>query len=113
MYQGIKRFVLFVMILVLIVILVLLAYFGSQDIFATRSKEYIMEKYNYGKFDIFAYKVTEYVYDDNNDCGNLWFKECTYDDNLFKEVIFKTKDNKTITVTEYHDGTFSDNMQND
>lgn len=105
-----KRFILFVIAILLVVLFVVGGYYAIQDINATQSKNYLIDKYELNKFKVFTIKTTEYIYEEDEDCDSLKFKKCTDDKNLYKKVIFKYK-NKEIKVYEYNDGTFSDNYE--
>ena len=112
MWRFIKRFLQFLLILVIFAIFVVVVYFFIQDVNATRAKDYFLKEHDFKKTDIIAYKVTEYVYDEDQDCGSLWFKECTKEENLKKKsyfYIFKSK--QKFVVTEYEDGTYTDNYE--
>ncbi len=107
MARFLKRFLNLIVIIVLFLLLVGMIYLFIQDVNATRAKDYFLKEHDFKKTDLIAYKVKEYVYDEDQDCGTLWFKECTKEENLKKKsyfYIFKSK--KKFVITEYEDGTF-------
>ena len=110
MWKYIKRFLQLLLILVIVFVLVCLIYLFIQDVNSTKAREYAMKEYDLKKTDFIAYKVNEYVYDEDQDCGSLWFKECTDNENLKKKSYFITKDKKKFYVIEYEDGTYESNF---
>ena len=113
MFYYVKKFLLLSIIIILVISAIFLTYFSVQDIFATKAKQYIMNKYDFDKYDVFAYQVTEYQYDENDSCGYLLFKKCPSSEDLYKEIVFITKDGYKFDVTEYTNGTFEDNYKSD
>lgn len=108
LYLAVKWILTIIFAIIILVVLAGLIFISYNDLQASKAKDYLNEKYNFGKFDIIAYKTIEYVDKDTTDCSSLWLKKCTDDDNLFKESYFITKDKIKIHVTEYNDGTFVD-----
>lgn len=107
-FYYLKRFFLVLLIIFLIGALILTTYISIQDIFATKAKDYLLDKYELDKMKIYAIKTTEYVYEKDMQCENLWFKKCTDNENLEKIVTFMNFKKEKIKVTVYRDGTFED-----
>lgn len=108
-FYYIKRILLFLLIIFLTCALILTVYICIQDIFATRAKDYLLNKYELDKMKIYAIKTTDYVYEKDMQCENIWFKKCTDNENLEKTVTFMNFKKEKIKVTVYRDGTFEDN----
>lgn len=106
MMQYIKRFGLLLVIVILVFFLGVFIYYSVQDIRATKAKDYLIKEYDYDKFEIFTLKATEYVNKNEVNCSSVWFKKCTDNENLYKEIYFVDKNKEKIFVTEYKDGTF-------
>ena len=108
LFYYLKRIILWALIILLVGALIVTIYICIQDIFATKAKDYLLEKYELNKMKIYAIKTTDYVYEKDMQCENLWFKECTDDENLEKEVIFYNFNKEKIKVKVYRDGTYED-----
>ena len=103
-----KRIIMILLIIFLVGALVVTVYVCIQDIFATRAKDYLLDKYEIDKMKIYAIKTTDYVYEKDMQCENIWFKKCTDDENMEKEVTFYTFNKEKIKVKVYRDGTYED-----
>ena len=112
MVKFLKRFFNLIIIIILFLLLVAMIYLFIQDVNSTRAKEYFLKEHDFKKTDLIAYKVEEFVYDEDQDCGTLWFKECTKDKNLKKKsyfYIFKNK--KKFVIIEHEDGTYESDYE--
>ena len=105
MPKAIKRILFFLLIIFLIGAFFIFGYFAIQDIQATKAKEYLIQNYDLNSYDIFIYKTTEYVYDAYSACDASWFKVCTTDPSLYKDIIFIV-DGEEYRICEYKDNTF-------
>jgi len=108
MKEIIKKALHILLILVIIGILGIFIYLFIVDVNATKAKNYLIKEYGLGNTDFIAYKYIEYVYDEDQECGTLWFKSCTKDEDISKKVYFIDKNKKKFVVYEYNDGTFED-----
>jgi len=101
-----------ILLTIIIVLVLLLIHFGKLAYIETNSsaaKAYIDEKYEFDEDEYQATEYIAYVYSDLADCSNLWFKECTDDENLAFKYVFESKDkNKTIIVLEDKSGSYTD-----
>lgn len=111
MNKTLKMVLHLLLIILIFLILVGLCYLFIQDVNATKCKDYAMNEYGLKKLDFIAYKVDEYVYNEDQNCGSLWFKKCTDDKNLVRKTYFITKDKKKFYVIEYEDGVFESNYE--
>ena len=107
-FYHLKRIILFLLIILLIGALIVTVYVSIQDIFATKAKDYLLDKYELDKMKIYAIKTTDYIYEKDMQCENIWFKKCTDDENLEKVVTFMNFKREKIKVTVYRDGSFED-----
>ena len=117
-FHRIKNFIIWSLkwIVAILFVAVILGgiYIGYNDIKASKAKDYLVEEYNLSSYKMYAYKTIEYVYEENVDCSTLWFKKCTDDINLDKEITFirLEKDFPKIHVTVDKDGHYIDDYGN-
>lgn len=109
----IKRLLHLALIIVIGIILVGGLYFTYQELTGSPIKEELIKKYDFSNFELFTYKTTTYVYEEDANCGSLWFKKCTDNKDLKKEVIFYTKAGIKIKAVQYTDNTIEDDYEED
>lgn len=108
MAKLIKKGIFFIVILILLGILAFFCYLTFVDTNSTKAKEYLLEKYDINEKDWQAIKYTKYIYEDIADCNSLWFKKCTTNKDLQFTYTFRNKAKEEIIVSEYLDGTYTD-----
>lgn len=108
MKKFFRKCIFSIIILILCCILAILGYLTFVDSNSTKAKNYLLEKYEINDKDWHALKYTEYIYEDIADCNSLWLKKCTSNKELQFKYTFINKQKEKIIVSEYLDGTFSD-----
>ncbi len=113
MKKFFRKCIFSIIILILCCILAILGYLTFVDSNSTKAKNYLLEKYEINDKDWHALKYTEYIYEDIADCNSLWLKKCTSNKELQFKYTFINKQKEKIIVSEYLDGTFSDEYTGD
>ena len=106
--KNLKKVLCGLLVLVCIALMIVLGCVAYVDIQCSEAKDYLIENYDFKKNELHAKKYTELVYEDIADCGSLWFKKCTKEENLLYQYTFETKDGKKIVVSEDKDGNLTD-----
>ena len=110
--KFVKKFLKTILIIIVLAIVCGALYIGYLDISGSKAKDYLVQEYNYSRYKYFVYKITNYVFEDDVDCNNLWFKECSSDVNMYRDVyIINIETKEKIKVTLYQDGTITDDMK--